>query len=191
MDQLSAFSDDHVVSVAKDEDRLPYRIAVLCYLYDGDGHILLVYRKQNPNIGMYSPVGGKLDIASGEGPHGCAIRELKEETGLELAADQLRLLGIVSERAYEGQGHWLIFLFEATVPIRRDKLKWVEFKEGRLEWKRIDEVLSLPIPRTDREVMWPQVRAHLGGFFTVHIDWTKEGITWTLHESIKPRTPSS
>jgi 8-oxo-dGTP diphosphatase len=191
MDQPSTCSDEHALSVAKDEGRLPYRIAVLCYLYDGDGHVLLVHRKQNPNIGMYSPVGGKLDIASGEGPHGCAIRELKEETGIELAADQLRLLGVVSERAYEDQGHWLIFLFEATVPIRREKLKWVEFKEGRLEWKRVDEVPSLPIPRTDREVMWPQVRAHLGGFFAVHIDWTKEGITWTLYESIKPKTTGS
>ena len=136
MDQRSAFSDEHALGVAKDGDRLPYRIAVLCYLYDGDGHVLLVYRKQNPNIGMYSPVGGKLDIASGEGPHGCAIRELKEETGLELAAEELRLLGVVSERAYEDQGHWLIFLFEATVPIR-DDAKQTKLLGGQLEpWRR-------------------------------------------------------
>ena len=60
---------------------LPYKIAVLCYIYDKDGHVLLLHRTQNPNRGMYSPVGGKLDTATGEGPHECALREIAEETG--------------------------------------------------------------------------------------------------------------
>ncbi len=164
---------------------LPHRIAVLCYLYDDDGHLLLLHRKQPPNAGMYSPVGGKLDVTSGEGPHGCAIREIREETGLTLDADGLRLIGVVSERAYEHEAHWLIFLFEAVRPVARDDVKWTHFSEGRLEWKRIEEVATLPIPLTDRQVMWPQVQAHRGGFFVVHIDWSGQGIRWSLHESVK------
>ncbi|MHC4413915.1 MAG: NUDIX hydrolase [Planctomycetota bacterium] len=164
---------------------LPHRIAVLCYLYDDDGHVLLLHRKQDPNKGMYSPVGGKLDVASGEGPHECALREIREETGVTLNRDEVRLTGIVSERAYQGEAHWLIFLFEVTRPLARDAMKWTDFKEGNLEWKRIEEVPHLPIPRTDREVMWPQVQAHRGGFFTVHIDWSAQDLTWTLHESVK------
>ncbi|MCH8343629.1 MAG: NUDIX domain-containing protein [Planctomycetes bacterium] len=163
---------------------LPYKIAVLCYLYDDGGNVLLLHRKHSPNAGMYSPVGGKLDIARGEGPHECALREIREETGLSLNQDDLRLTGIVSERAYEGEGHWLIFLFEVIRPIAPHTVKWTEFEEGTLEWKSMDEVPGLPIPRTDREVMWPLVQAHRGGFFTVHIDWTTDGITWTVHESV-------
>jgi 8-oxo-dGTP diphosphatase len=167
-------------------DPLPHRIAVLCYLFDVDGHLLLLHRSQKPNAGMYSPIGGKLDIAGGEGPHACAMREIREETGIELGQDDLRLMGIVSERAYEGEAHWLIFLFEVPEPIAHGALKWSEFSEGRLEWKRTADVDGLPIPTTDREVMWPLVQAHRGGFFTVHIDWSDAGITWKVLESIKP-----
>ncbi|MCZ6811322.1 MAG: NUDIX domain-containing protein, partial [Planctomycetota bacterium] len=76
---------------------MPYKIAVLCYLYDDGGNVLLLHRKRSPNAGMYSPVGGKLDIARGEGPHECALREIREETGLSLNQEDLRLTGIVSE----------------------------------------------------------------------------------------------
>lgn len=164
---------------------LPHRIAVLCYLYDDDGRVLLLHRDQDPNRGMYSPVGGKLDVTSGEGPYECAVREVREETGVEFDDADMRLTGIVSERAYQGEGHWLIFLFEAVRRLRPDALKWTRFKEGTLEWKRTDEVPDLPIPETDRKVMWPLVQSHRGGFFTVHIDWRDDGITWTVHESFK------
>ena len=164
---------------------LPMKIAVLCYLYDHDGHVLLLHRRQEPNIGMYSPVGGKLDIAAGEGPHQCAVREIREETGIELSLDDLRMTGIVSERAYEGCAHWLIFLFEVMCPVRQDALAWTDFSEGRLEWKRIDEVPHLAIPQTDREVMWPLVQAHRGGFFVVQIDCSVEPMQWTVCQSVK------
>ncbi len=164
---------------------LPMKIAVLCYLYDHDGHVLLLHRRQEPNIGMYSPVGGKLDIAAGEGPHQCAVREIREETGIELSLDDVRMTGIVSERAYEGRSHWLIFLFEVMRPVRPDALAWTDFSEGRLEWKRIDEVPQLAIPDTDREVMWPLVQSHRGGFFVVQIDCSVEPMQWTVCQSVK------
>ena len=113
--------------------------------------MLLLHRDQQPNIGRYSPVGGKVEVASGEGPHECAVREVREETGITLDHDDLRLTGIVSERAYQDEAHWLIFLFEAVAPLAADALKWTRFKEGTLEWKRTDEVAGLPIPRTDRD----------------------------------------
>jgi 8-oxo-dGTP diphosphatase len=170
---------------------LPYKIAVLCYLYDNDGHLLLLHRDQEPNIGRYSPVGGKVDIASGEGPHQCAVREVAEETGVTLDPPDLRLTGIVSERAYQEQAHWLIFLFEMTAPLDRDRVKWTRFNEGTLEWVRLQDVAGLPLPRTDRDVMWPLVQEHRGGFFVVHIDWSADDLRWTVHESVKGREANS
>jgi 8-oxo-dGTP diphosphatase len=163
--------------------QLPYKIAVLCYLYDGRGRVLLLHRRKEPNVDMYSPIGGKLEVAEGEGPHQCALREISEEADLRLRDEEIRLCGIVSEKAYQGQTHWLIFLFEVTRPVQPEEIPWEDFEEGRLEWVRIEDVASLPIPETDRQVMWPSVQAHRGGFFMVHIDCSVEPFTWRLVES--------
>jgi 8-oxo-dGTP diphosphatase len=179
---------------------LPHKIAVLCYLYDDAGRVLLLHRRQMPNAGFYSPIGGKLHVDEGEGPHECALREIAEETGLHLDAADIHLTGIVSERAYEGQTHWLMFLFEVTRPVHASEIRWTEFKEGTLEWVPVDRVEALRIPETDRRVMWPLVRQHRGGgFFTVHIDCAPPcadgsalerggemgGITWRVMESTR------
>lgn len=164
---------------------LPYKIAVLCYLYDGHGRVLLLHRRKNPNAGMYSPIGGKLDVANGEGPHECALREIREEAGIDLDPADVRLAGIVSERGYEGQTHWLIFCFEIMRSIGHDEIAAMEFDEGVLEWKPLEDVPSLKIPYTDRHIMWPLVQSHRGGFFMVHIDCTVEPLRWTITESVK------
>ena len=49
-------------------------------------------------------------MATGESPFECAVRETREETGLEVATDDLHLFSIIAEKAYEGQSHWLMFL---------------------------------------------------------------------------------
>ncbi len=162
---------------------LPYKIAVLCYLYDAQGRVLLLHRRKAPNIDMYSPIGGKLEAAEGEGPHECALREIREEADLHLRPDEIRLSGIVSERGYQGETHWLIFLFEVTRLVEPEEIAWDDFDEGRLEWVRLSDVANLPIPETDRKVMWPNVQAHRGGFFMAHIDCTHDPFTWTVVES--------
>jgi 8-oxo-dGTP diphosphatase len=164
---------------------LPYKIAVLCYLYDANGHVLMLHRRKQPNAGMYSPIGGKLEVSQGEGPHECAVREIWEEAGLRVAVEDVRLTGIVSERAYEGQTHWLIFLFEVLRPIAREEVHTMDFEEGKLEWVDIERVHELDIPETDSKFMWPLVREHRGGFFMVHIDCTVQPMTWTVTESTK------
>ncbi|HRP62691.1 MAG TPA: NUDIX domain-containing protein [Phycisphaerales bacterium] len=164
---------------------LPYKIAVLCYLYDADDRLLLLHRLKEPNAGMFSPIGGKLEVALGEGPHECALREIREEAGITLSDEDIHLAGIVSERAYEGQTHWLIFLFEVTRPIAHDEITMMSFDEGRLEWVPVSDVASLDIPFTDREIMWPLVQAHRGGFFMVHIDCSEKPMRWIVQESRK------
>jgi len=164
---------------------LPYKIAVLCYLYDAEGCVLMLHRRKQPNAGMYSPIGGKLEMTEGEGPHDCAVREIFEEAGLRVDPDDVRLMGIVSERAYEGQTHWLIFLFELLRPVGRAEVHAMDFEEGRLEWVDVQRVHELAIPETDRKFMWPLVQEHRGGFFMVHIDCTVQPMVWRVTESVK------
>jgi len=161
---------------------LPYKIAVLCYLYDEDGRLLLLHRAKNPNAGNYSPIGGKLEAMVGEHPHACAIREIHEESGVVVRPCDIRLCGMISETAYEGETHWLIFLFEVTRPVTPQEIATMEIDEGTLEWIETEKVELLDIPATDREIIWPLVKQHRGGFFAVHIDCSNTPMKWTIQE---------
>lgn len=160
-------------------DALPYQIAVLCYLFDADDRLLLLHRRKQPNIDLYSPVGGKLEQALGESPTACAVREIAEETGLHVTPEQLHLTGIVSETAYQAQTHWLMFLYELTTPVH---LAEHEFREGRLEWHPRSALDGLPIPETDRQVIWPLFWQYRRRFFTAHIDCRGDSLTWQVEQ---------
>jgi 8-oxo-dGTP diphosphatase len=161
---------------------LPYKIAVLCYLYDKDNRILLLHRAKEPNSGNYSPIGGKLEASIGESPHECAIREIKEESGVNVQLCDIRLSGMLAETAYANQTHWLIFLFEVKRPVEPSEIKSMEIDEGTLEWVPVEEVENKNIPQTDRRIIWDLVKQHRGGFFAVHIDCTVDPFTWTVQE---------
>ena len=91
---------------------LPYRVATLLYCFDTEDRVLLMRRAQQPNLGLWSPCGGKLHMDDGESPYACACREAREEIGLALDPRDLHLTGLVSEHGYAGTAHWLMFLFE-------------------------------------------------------------------------------
>jgi 8-oxo-dGTP diphosphatase len=175
---------------------IPYKIAVLAYIFNAEGKLLLLHRNKPPNQDLYSPVGGKLEQQVGESPYACCLREIAEEVGVALTLQDIRLLGIVSERAYvwsakttpssvathgeppaPAAAHWLMFCFEVTQPLN---FAARHIDEGRLEWIDIAAVGGLSIPKTDREVIWPLVQRHsrilrgesAGTFFSVHIDCT-------------------
>ena len=161
----------------------PYKVAVLCDLRDADGRVLLLHRAKDPNKGLYSPIGGKLDTAMGESPAQCARREIMEESGLDIPMDKLHLVGIISERGYEGETNWLLFWFRVTMPV---ELEPFEMREGRLDWHSLDELKDLSLPLTDREVIWPLVLRHGLGFFSVHIDCSNGTQKWHVEQS-EPR----
>jgi 8-oxo-dGTP diphosphatase len=158
----------------------PYKNAVLCYLFDTEGRILLLHRRKPPNRDLYSPVGGKLDQAIGESPTACAIREIGEETGVEVQPSDLHLTGIVSESGYD-QTHWLMFLYEVTRPVRVER---TSFDEGRLEWHSPAAIQSLPIPPTDRSIIWPLFWRYRGRFFAVHIRCERGELHWRLEQPV-------
>lgn len=169
---------------------IPYRIAVLCYLFDDAGRLLLLHRVKPPNNDLYSPVGGKLEQDTGESPTMCAIREIKEETGIKVAHTDLHLTGIVSEEGFQAGDesmHWLMFLFEVTRPVKirgnRSNGEAHTFDEGTLEWHERRAIDNLPIPETDRQIIWPLFWKHRGGFFTAHVDCTGDSLQWRVETS--------
>ncbi len=167
---------------------LPYKLACLCDLRDADGRVLLLRRAREPNKGLCSPIGGKLDMPTGESPAQCAQREIMEEAGIHVPIERLHLMGIISEQAYDGggggKGHWLLFYYRVLGPVEVTR---TSLNEGTLEWFHEHEIDALPLPESDRRIIWPMVRrcekkyqpgiaGSVPGFFTLHIDCTKGGV---------------
>src|SRR5208283_1418958 len=112
-----AFCHYPIMATSQPAAPLDYKIAVLVFIENKAGEHLLMLRAKQPNLGVWSPIGGKLEMGTGESPFECAVRETREETGHAITAADLHLFATIDEKAYEGQSHWLIFLFRCRKPI--------------------------------------------------------------------------
>jgi 8-oxo-dGTP diphosphatase len=157
---------------------LPYKIATLLYCFNERDEVLLLERAQEPNRGFWSPPGGKLHTDEGESPYACACREAREELGLTIQPADLHLTGIVSEHGYQGNAHWLMFLFEVKP---RLKALPADHREGNFKFFQRAALGELKLPETDRESIWPWFWQYRGGFFAAHCHCHHDGRNdWTL-----------
>ncbi|MFI3291146.1 MAG: NUDIX domain-containing protein [Opitutales bacterium] len=146
---------------------LPFKISVLVFVEKEDKSLLLMKRNKQPNQGFYSPIGGKLEMAIGESPHQCAKREIFEEIALDVDISSLHLFAMVSEKAYEQDTHWLMFLFTSKVKI--DSLP-EDIDEGSFSFFSRSDIENLKIPETDRKILWKLYDEYKEGFASVYID---------------------
>jgi 8-oxo-dGTP diphosphatase len=174
----------HAMPTLKD---LPYRIAVLVFLENAAGEHLLLHRAKAPNLGAWSPIGGKLEIATGESPFECAVRETREETGFEIGAADLHLFALIAEKAYEGQSHWLMFLFRCMRPVPGLP---PDISEGRFGFFSRQAVDGLTLPETDRTALWPIYDRHRERFVALKADCSPGQPVRVVVEEITPREPA-
>lgn len=76
-------------------------LSVDCIVFDRDDRLLLIKRGNAPFKGRYALPGGFVDI--GETVEAAALRELKEETGID--GKIIRLVGIYSDPKRDPRGH--------------------------------------------------------------------------------------
>lgn len=165
---------------------LPYKIATLLYCFNEADEVLLLERAQEPNLGLWSPCGGKLKTELGESPYACACREAHEEMGLALQPPDLHLTGLISEHGYQGHAHWLMFLFEVKPRLH---ITPPPHREGRFQFFARPALDLLRLPQTDREKIWPLFWEHRGGFFAAHCHCHPDGRNdWTIEESGRATT---
>ena len=160
---------------------LPHKISTLLYCFNDRDEVLLMLRAQEPNLALWSPPGGKVHIEEGESPHACACREAEEEIGIGIAPNEARLTGIITETGHAGNAHWLMFLFEITTKVQTVP---PAHREGRFAFHSRAALDSLPIPATDREMIWPLFWKHRGGFFAARcLTVAGPPNEWTLEQS--------
>jgi 8-oxo-dGTP diphosphatase len=144
------------------------KLATLIYIRR-DGKTLMVHRNKKPNdmhMGKWNGMGGKLE--QGESPEECAVREAREETGLELR--EPRLAGFITFPAFDDFEDWYVFLFTAT----EFSGELIESPEGHLEWIRDTDLLDLNLWDGDR-VFLPWVLA--GRFFSAKFEYSAGKMT--------------
>ena len=137
--------------VGGEMDSLPYKISSLVYLRNKEGQLLLMKRRKAPNKGLWSPIGGKLEMGTGESPHEAAAREVREEVALDVGISDLHLFAMIAEKNYEDRCHWLMFLFDC-----RRELEELPppIDEGAFAFFEESEVPGLDLPDTDRKALW-------------------------------------
>ncbi|MEJ2237300.1 MAG: NUDIX domain-containing protein [Gemmatimonadales bacterium] len=105
--------------------------------------VLLLRRRNTHGSGTWSTPGGHLDF--GESPEDCAVREVKEETAVEIAGVEFK--GVTND-FFDVEGkHYLTLWFQAehlsgeiavTAPEEMSEVGW-------FEWGRLPRPLFLPL----------------------------------------------
>ena len=158
---------------------LPYKISVLVFLENTVGELLLLLRAQQPNLGVWTPLGGKLEMATGESPFECAVRETAEETGLRISPEDLHLFAMIAEKAYQGETHWLMFLFRCKQPIAALP---PDITEGKFAFFTREQIKDLPIPETDKAALWPIYDQYRDSFVALKADCARSPIVITVEQ---------
>jgi 8-oxo-dGTP diphosphatase len=87
-------------------------------------------------------LGGKFE--KGESPEECAIREVKEESGLIMKNPKLR--GFITFPMFDGKKDWYVFLFTA----HEFEGKLIDSREGTLEWIHNGKLFDLNLWEGDK-----------------------------------------
>ena len=136
------------------------KLATLCYL-KADGKTLMIHRIKKTNDmhqGKWNGLGGKLD--PGETPEECAIREVREESGLIIADPQLK--GVLTFPKFANNEDWYAFVFVA----RKFQGHLIDSNEGVLEWIEDGQLLDLELWEGDRIfIPWMEQPGFFSGKF--------------------------
>jgi 8-oxo-dGTP diphosphatase len=131
-------------------------LATLCYIQHA-GQTLMIHRVKRSDdihLGKWNGLGGKFE--PGESPEECVIREVREESGLELR--QPRLCGLLIFPGFKGHD-WVVFVFTAS----KFSGELHENPEGYMEWIPDSRLESLPLWPSDH-IFLPWIRE--GKFFS-------------------------
>jgi 8-oxo-dGTP diphosphatase len=120
------------------------KLATLCYL-KCTGKTLMVHRIKKTgdmHAGKWNGLGGKLE--AGETPEECAIREIREESGLVVSQPELK--GLLTFPAFAKDEDWYAFVFVAN----EYEGELIDSPEGVLRWIEDAELFDLNLWEGDR-----------------------------------------
>jgi len=130
--------------------------AVLVYVAYGD-EILMLHRvkeaHEDYHSGKWNGLGGKLE--KHESFEQAAVRELKEESGIDVEPSKLSLRGTLhfpNFKAHKNED-WFAYVYWVDLSGQEKKPTVVSPVEGKLHWINRDEVLSLNVWAADHRFL--------------------------------------
>lgn len=123
------------------------KLATLCYIRK-NGKTLMLHRVKKANDmheGKWNGLGGKFE--DGESPEECAVREVKEECGLNVKNPKLK--GILTFPAFSNNETWYVFVFLMT----EFDGELIESNEGDLAWIDNEKLFDLNLWGGDKIFM--------------------------------------
>ncbi|MBU0660877.1 8-oxo-dGTP diphosphatase [Patescibacteria group bacterium] len=150
------------------------KLATVCYITK-DGKTLMLHRntrKGDIHEGKWVGIGGKFDEE--ESPEECIIREVKEETNLDIKNP--KLCGILSSYNFKG-ADWMIFVFSST----DCKGELSSCAEGTLEWIPNEELHNLNLWEDNKRFLPLIDEDKFFSMKTIYKGTDKEEITLSIH----------
>jgi len=130
-------------------------VGSLCWIF-ANNSVLMLKRNKFPHQGLWAALGGKIE--AGESPLECVIREVREESGLNIKYPDLR--GIVSVYNQTTSQHWILFIYVASA--HQGVLG--KTTEGELAWMPIPIPANLLMAKTDRMYLNESINTRSGIF---------------------------
>lgn len=139
----------------------------LCYIENNDKYLLIhrVKKKNDCNQGKYIGIGGHFE--ENEGPYDCVVREVREETGLDISPAYRGIITFVSDKYETEQMH----LFTAT----EFSGEVGECDEGNLCW--IEKSRLGDIPMWEGDYIFLDLLEKRSDFFTLKLSYIGDTLT--------------
>jgi mutator protein MutT len=120
-----------------------------------EGEVLLVQRGREPNYGEWSFPGGAIE--TGETASNCAVREAKEETGLEVEA--LEVAAVV-DRIFPDESGRVLYHYLIVDYLARPTGGVLQPADDALQarWVPFEEAFSLPLAPPTGDVLKKAIR---------------------------------
>ncbi|HUH99942.1 MAG TPA: NUDIX domain-containing protein [Nitrososphaerales archaeon] len=133
-------------------------VGVGALIHDGDGRVLLIKRRFEPNEGRWSLPGGLLE--TGERLEQAARREVREELGVEVKIERLFQVSeeIIGDESGKTRFHFVLVDYLAALERPWEKITLSEESEG-FEWFDPPAIEEMDVSENTKVI----VRMYLAG----------------------------
>lgn len=111
----------------------------LCFIRRND-ELLMLNREYKPTLGLWNGVGGKIE--GNETPLECVIREVKEETDIDISNCEILDKGIITWDVDSASFTGGMYVYLVNIEAEFNYVTPRKVDEGILDWKKISWLLE-------------------------------------------------